>query len=270
MSVGVLNQEAKDRISEQIPDLYGLANAILPLNPNFISIKFKPTSSIPLAVICLQDTFFVLQEVRIALHEGLAHKIWYSEIVEPHDATSSVLFGRFYFDDAALRLYSAAEHLSEAIVNMLEIKKEELELFSKKKTSRQSILGNYLIKNLPNHPITKSILTLVQSTAWVKTIQYRDEWVHSQPQIMEGFRKFKRTQRWVHSKTDNSYRLGLGIEDEPTLTLDELQTNVIQASFMFWVTTKEVIEFYLNILARHGIALANNSDNSGELKMKII
>src|SRR6185369_12433059 len=104
------------------------------LNPNIISIKFEPTGTIPLAAICLQDTFFVMQEIRIALDEGLAHKIWYSEVVEPHDEIFAILYGRFFFDDASLRLYSAAEHLAEAIVNMLEINKEELDLFSKKKT----------------------------------------------------------------------------------------------------------------------------------------
>jgi len=270
MSVGVLNQETKDRISNQIPDLYELAKAILPLNPDFISIKFEPTSSVPLAAICLQDTFFVVQEVRIALHEGLAHKIWYSEIVEPHDETSAVLFGRFFFDDAALRLYSAAEHLAEAIVHMLGIQKEELILFSKKKTSRQAIIGNYLTKKLPDHTVTKSIVTLVKSPEWTKTIRYRDEWVHGQPQIIEGFRKFKRTQRWLHSETDNSYKLGLGIGDEPTLTLEELQKNVIQASFVFWNTTKYITDFYISSLAKRGISLANNTDTSGELTIKLL
>ncbi len=118
MSRGLLDEVTLTSISHQLPPIEDLEKIVLRLSPDFISIKFKPDSTIPIAAVCLQDTINTLAEAHYALHEVLAHKIWYLEKVEPKNEAAAVFFSRFYTDDIALRLYSAGEHLAEAIVDM--------------------------------------------------------------------------------------------------------------------------------------------------------
>ena len=126
MSRGSLDEATLLKIHNSLPDLEGVQNIILGFSVDFVSIIFSPESSIPVATVCLQDATHTLAEARYALHEYFAHKIWYGQKAEPRSEMSTVFFSRFYIDDAALRLYSANEHLTNAIIFMLEIQQKYL------------------------------------------------------------------------------------------------------------------------------------------------
>jgi hypothetical protein len=151
---------------------------------------------------CLHDALRSIEEATYAFHEILAQRKWYLEKRETPNETSAIFFSKFYADDVALRLYSAGEHLANAIVLMLEISQHDLRRSRKKnRIGLQVILGHYLINEQPNNPVTKAILKLVKAKEWLKTIKYRNDWVHNQPPTVEGLGiVYNRRNRWILSK----------------------------------------------------------------------
>jgi hypothetical protein len=103
-------------------------------------------------------------------HEAIAHKVWHLEKVKPKNETAAVFFIRFYTDDIALRFYSAGQHLAAAVVDMLEISQQEFAPYEKKRVSRKVIVGNYLPKEKPIHPVTVVVLSLADSHEWAATV----------------------------------------------------------------------------------------------------
>jgi hypothetical protein len=259
MSRGLLDDVALTSISQQLPSLKDLEKSVLQLSPDFISVKFKRDSTIPTAAVCLQDTVNTLAEARYALHEVIAHKIWYLEKIEPKNESAAVFFSHFYTDDIALRLYSAGEHLAEAIVAMLEISQQELASYKKKRVSRQAIVGNYLRKEKPAHAVTIAVLSLADSNQWRDTIQYRDEWVHSQPPLIKGLGiVYNRGQRWKLSESGKSYKLGLGGGDEPKYSVDDLLKFIQPALSKFTETSYTIVQFYIGLLNNRGSGLSED------------
>ncbi len=187
MSRGLLGEDGLAEISPHLPDLTDLRDIILNLSPGFLPIKFPPESSIPIAAACLHDALRSVEDATYAFHEILAHRAWYLEKRGTPNETVAIFFSKFYADDVALRLYSAGEHLANALVFMLEVSKHDLERYQKKnRISLQVVVGHYLINEHPNNPVTKAILKLVKSKEWLKTIKYRNDWVHNQPPTVEG------------------------------------------------------------------------------------
>ncbi len=223
MSRGKLDKEAGNKIGADLPNVTEIRKQTLHLQPDFISIGFHPGSRIPIAAVCLQDVTATLQEVRHALFEALAYILWYREIADPPNEHLAIFFGRFYVDDAALRLYAAGEHLAEAIVCMLEIESRDLKKYRKTGRhddlgSKQSALGKYLLAELPNHPITKAVSELISSKEWLPTIRYRDVWVHSKPPIIDGTGiSYERRNRLQVSATTIGVSFGGG--DAPQYTV---------------------------------------------------
>lgn len=267
MSRGLLDEVTLESINQKLPSIENLQKVALQIQPDFISTKFKPDSTIPVAAVCLRDTINTLTEARYALHEVIAHKIWYLEKSGPKNEPASVFFGRFYADDIVLRLYSAGEHLAEAIIDFLEINEQELNPYRNKKVSRQAIIGNYLRNEKPTHPITQVVLSLADSSEWQKTIKYRNDWVHSQPPLVKGLGiVYKRGQRWKLSDTGNSYELGLGDGDEPEYSLDDLLKFIQPALFEFTETVNAATQFYIDLLKSRGF---NFSEDEHGLQVKL-
>ncbi|CAG0936953.1 hypothetical protein TFLX_05853 [Thermoflexales bacterium] len=244
---GKLSKSTLESISEQLPDIRGLQETVIPLTPDMISMHFNTTSTIPNASVCLYDTVSALQEARYALHEAIAHKIWYLDKDNPSNELA-VFFSRFYADDVTLRLYAAGEYLAEAIADMLEIAPSAIAKFEKKRVSRQSIVGNYLRKERPSHPITSVILQLADSKEWRSTIAYRDEWVHSQPPLIEGLGTlFRRGSRWKISTDGKGYKLGIELGDEPEYTIDDLLNFIRPALIKFAEAVTAVVAYYIEL-----------------------
>jgi len=163
MSRGLLDESTLAGVSKELPSLESLRATVSSLAPDFISTKFLSESTVPVAAVCLQDAVRTLFQARYALHEFFAHKIWYLEKKEPPDEVAAAFFCCFYADDIALRLYPAGEHLARAIIFMLEITEQQLESYRGSRISLQSAAGNFLIKEMPQHPITEAVRKLVKS-----------------------------------------------------------------------------------------------------------
>lgn len=252
MSRGKLDKLTGNRIASELPDVIEIRKATLQLQPDFISLQYPPGSRIPIASVCLQDVTSTLEEVRHALFEALAYILWYRERNDPPNDHLAVFFGRFYLDDAALRLYAAGEHLAEAIVCMLEIDKDGLRKYRKTGRpddlgSQQSALGKFLKAEMSAHPITKAISELINSTEWLPTIKYRDVWVHRKPPIVEGMGiSYERRNRLKVSDTGVWVSLGGG--DAPEYTVDQLIALVRPAALQFTQTATQVIEYYIRMV----------------------
>jgi hypothetical protein len=256
MSRGKLDKATGNKIGSELPDVTELRTGTLGLQPDFISMGFPPESRIPIAAVCLQDVTSVLQEVRHALFEALAYILWYRKRNEPPNDHLAAFFGRFYLDDAALRLYAAGEHLAEAIVCMLELDKERLRKYRKTgrpddQGSQQSAVGKFLKSEMPGHPITTAISVLIDSKEWLPTIKYRDVWVHRKPPIIAGMGiSYERRNRLKVSNTGVWVSFGGG--DAPEYTVDQLIALVRPAAIEFTKAVTVVVEYYIRLLQREG------------------
>ena len=150
-----IDKETYQNANTDLPTIDALRRQIGFLTPDFISVKFKTDSDFPLAAVCFQDASRTLSESRYALLEAMAHKIWYLEKTVPKDEDNATFFARFYFDDAALRLYSAAEHLAKAVVFILDISDEKLK--QTRTGSRFTSVRKILREAYPNHMITMNL-----------------------------------------------------------------------------------------------------------------
>jgi hypothetical protein len=252
MSRGKLDKSTGDKIGSELPDVTEIRKATLQLQPDFISMEFPPGSRIPIAAVCLQDVTATLQEVRHALFEALAYILWYRERNEPPNHHLAIFYGRFYVDDAALRLYAAGEHLADAIVCMLEIDKESLRKYRKTgrpddQGSQQSTVGKFLQAEMPTHQITKAISVLIASKEWLPTIHYRDIWVHKKPPIIEGTGiSYERRNRLKVS--EKSVWVTFGGGDTPEYTVDQLIGLVRPAAIHLTEAVTTVVEYYIRLL----------------------
>lgn len=256
MSRGKLDKETSARVERELPNVLDVRTATLTLQPDFISMGFPPGSTVPISTVCLQDVTSALEEARYALLEALAHIVWYREKSEPPNETLAVFFGKFYADDAALRIYAAGEHLANAIINMLEIKKEvsdfkRLKLAkSKNVVSKQALVGNYLVVNHPTHEITKAVVRLKESDEWKKTRKYRDDWVHGKPPIINGMGiEYERRNRLIVSADSIGVTLSGG--DEPHYSVDDLVGFMKPAVFLLTETVTEIVDYYVDFLNKN-------------------
>lgn len=182
--------------------------------------------------------------------------VWHREKCEPPDERGAVFFGKFYADDAALRIYAAGEHLANAIVNMLEINKQVREFkktkLAKRKNvlSQQAIVGNYLIEHEPDHEVTKAILKLKDSDDWKKTRKYRDDWVHGKPPIIEGMGiDYERRNRLI--VTANTIGISGGGGDAFQYSVNDLLGFMKPALFLLTETVTEIVEYYNEFLKQN-------------------
>lgn len=241
----VIDKETYTQANQKLPDIDQLEKQILQLSPDFISINIEPDSDLPVAAACFRDIGTTLAEARYALLESLAHKIWYREKTAPPNELNAVFFGRFYADDAALRLYSVAEHLTKAVVYILNI--DDNKIKANRSGSRFGTIRKILLKEKPKHPITRAIDALYKSKEWKSTVKYRDSWVHQQPPIIKGLGVvFKRERRWKRSETGKSYTLGVGSGgDKAQYSIDDLLCFICPALSRFIDTLTTVLGFYI-------------------------
>jgi hypothetical protein len=260
-----IEREIYQSVSNELPNIEALKRQIGLLSPEFISVKFKSDSNFPIAAVCFQDASRTLSESRYALVEALAHKVWYLEKVNPKDEYNAIFFTRFYSDDVALRLYSAAEHLAKAVVFMLDIQDEKLQ--QTRTGSRFTSVRKILLETYSDHIITKNIDELYRSREWKTTIKYRDTWVHNQPPIIDGTGMvFERKRRW--SVSGKVSKMGLGAGDEPKYAIDDLLSFVKPALFQYTEKLACIVEFYVSELEKKGITITENGMQVSILKSK--
>jgi len=260
MSRHEISKVRLDEIIKKVPDLKPLWNKIKVLNPDIISMKFGHLSRVPHASVCLNDSLSALGEATYALRESFAHEVWYKEEAEYTNETTANYFIRYYADDVALRLYSASEHLANAIIDFLPIGKKSFLRHQKKLSSIQSTVGKYLMRQRPKLPISISISELVKNSAWTETITYRNNWVHSQPPLVSGLGvQWLRKTRWSEVIKDGivtGHRIDLGgLGDKPSYSPQQLRSIVAQALVAFLNTFECVSDFYIAVLVKNGIII---------------
>jgi hypothetical protein len=254
-----IDHETYAAANQILPDIDRLVKRVMSLMPDFISLHFGPSSDFPVAAACLQDANRTLCEARYALLESFAHKIWYLEKVSPPDEFQAAFFGRFYADDAVLRLYSSAEHLAKALVFIFGVTDDDLKENRKGEGTRFVAVKKILSREQPTHPIALAITELYNSSEWKTAMHYRDTWVHQQPPIVEGLGTvYRRERRWLHSTSDNSYKLGLGNGDEPQYSMDDLHKFILPALFQFADKFGVAAEFYMKELEQKGITIGEH------------
>jgi hypothetical protein len=266
MSRGQISDKKLSEVSERVPNLRDLWNVVRILSPDSISIKFGPRSRVPIAAVCLNDTLSATGEATYALREAYTHEIWYREESESPNELTANYFVKFYSDDVALRMYAASEHLATAIIEMLQVSQRTLRRYRKKGTSISLTVGKYLVRQRPKHPITVTIVELVRSTDWQKSIAYRDKWVHEQPPLVSGFGiQWHHKPRWEELKTGDKvtgHRMyGGGQGDKPEYTIEEIRSFIAKGLFQFVGTLRKVIDFYVQLLSTKGITLTEKGLN---------
>lgn len=263
MSRGELAHEVLERINGGLPDLGPRIDEVISHSPDIISMQFAPESDVPIAWVCLLDAVRTLFGVRYALSECAAHGVFYREVTQPPNEMAAVHFERYYVDDAALRLYSAAEHLANALIFMLQIGDQDLEPYREGRTSQQAIVGRFLAEKKPDLPVSRLVRDLADSSEWQTAIAYRNEWVHGQPPTVEGLGiVYHRRRRW-RTGTDGSLYLGIGGGDTPRYTTAELMGTVRGALDGILRVLDECIRCYNVLLSERGIRNVSSVDDEG-------
>jgi hypothetical protein len=251
MSRGKLDKETAIKVEESLPSIHDVRIATLNFRPEIISIGFPPKSTIPIAAVCLQDATSSLEEVRYALFESLAHITWYREKSQPSNESLAIFFGKFYVDDTALRMFAVREHLAEAITSILGFTKQDLMDFRKNiRSDKLTNIGRSLKSKSPNHPLANIVCQLTESDDWIKTMNYRNRWVHNKPPIIKGLGiDYERKNRLVI--TSNSIGVTFGNGDEPEFSIDELLTFVKSAFSLLTKTTISIVDYYTDYLSKN-------------------
>lgn len=252
---GFLEESALKTIAAKLPDLKELSN-VMALDPATISIGYPPGSEMPGAGACLVDAKHTLSTFCYSLHEAFAEITWYRQTSRENEA---LYFGLYFADNGALRLYAAAEQLAAAIVAMLGISQSELTSAADGTVSLQSRVAKVLMRSRQESPLTAPIMALGRSREWIDAMQYRNDWVHSQPPRVAGLpMSFKRGNRWLLSPEDGTATLPLGAGDPAEITLDWLLDTLLRACFGFVTAFVCVLDYYLQDLAAHGISISDD------------
>lgn len=248
---GELSEAALSRIAGSLPKPSCLKR-IGRVLPEDLALHSDPDAGLDVALLCLRDATDYFQEARLALHECKACVEWYRVERDPPRQIEAIFTGRFYADDIALRLYSAAEHLANFLQCFLGISGEDLKPYLEGRTSKASIVGHYLMDKMPDHELSKAAKRFIERDECQFSLDYRNKWVHDQRPPVEGLGMvWKREKRW--RKTEAGRILSFGMGDEPPLKLEFLvsQVEAALAAFaqlldevfeVFWETVKELVE----------------------------
>ncbi|MEK7676500.1 MAG: hypothetical protein AAB676_11780 [Verrucomicrobiota bacterium] len=248
-----LHSQTLEWIKNQVPCLDDLYDQVLSLAPDFISSRFPPASPVPVAVPCFHDTLHTLAQARYALLEAHSHGISYRNKGGWKDEMTAVWMERFYVDDVAFRLYSAGEHLANAIICMMEISHSDLLPFKSKNISTQAAVGQYLLKKKPLLPVAQAIASLARSSAWAEAIEYRNELVHEQPPSVHGLGiVYKRSKRWQRSPDGNTFELSIGAGDKPDFDTQQVIKLMTTALELLIGALKACLAYYEDRLRQAG------------------
>src|SRR5262245_4716530 len=118
MSRGLLDDATLNSINAGLPDVLTRLSRVLNLSPRLISMRCPKDSDVATAGVCRTDAAQALAGARHALFEFHAHRTFYRQVSDPAEPMTAGWYERYYADDVALRLYSAAEHIANALVFM--------------------------------------------------------------------------------------------------------------------------------------------------------
>lgn len=135
----------------------------------------------------MKDAIDQARIIRYSLMEAFAHVQWFREdspkATAPYEA---VFWGRYYLDNAVLRMYPLWEDLAAFVVQLLKIQPEDLQSYRERRSSEASTVGMYLKNECPGDPVTRVIEQAIQDDDIKKMLKYRNTWVHEQPPRFKG------------------------------------------------------------------------------------
>lgn len=255
MSRGLLTDEQLHSINAQLESVDDLRTTALSLAPDFLAMNFGPEVQVPISAVCFHDCTETLAQIRYALFEHFAHGLYYREVSAPPDPLVAIFFEKYYLDDAAFRLYAAAEDLANAIIFMLDVKDNQLAPYRKSnRVSQQGIVAAYLVKEHANQPLTEVLVDFGRSEEWIFTMNYRNRWVHEQPPTVAGLGiQYRRRQPWQSSKDGKQRFLAIGSGDEAELDVTALRRPILVAYQHLVGIVRTALQEYFQILEKNGI-----------------
>jgi hypothetical protein len=183
--------------------------------------------------------------------------IRYCKVGAEHRARSAemdaVFFEVYYLDDVVLRLYSAAEHLANALIMMLGITDADLAPYQRTASQWEKV-RKYLNSARHGQALTNACNKLRRSGAWRFAMSYRGRWVHNQPPPVAGLGiSYRRKRRWKQSTDGKTYSLSFGEGDPPEHRTADMGEHCLQAFADFLKVLEVVTEEYYQLLADCGI-----------------
>lgn len=253
-----LSEASRNEINLKVPHTGSSLNWLATVPQDWIDHLGGPKSKLPIARACLEDALSFACQAEYALEQAYAHKIWFQkECPNAPQNSDAHHYGRFYADDAALRLFSAAEHLANFIIELLSISKDDLKRKGDDTGALAGVVAKYLFKKMPDNPITK-IIGCLDSAEWKLLRSYRHDWVHNKPQILDSpGLDYRRRNRWF--TFGQSQIVSLGGRQPPDLTLDDLLENVSKASRDFSEVLGKLTDMFFQELETLGIRRDVNS-----------
>lgn len=194
------------------------------MHPEIFASRFEPHDHAPVAIVCFHDCTETLAAIRVALFEYFAHGEYYRTVRRRPVEMVAIFFERFFLDDAAVRMYSAGEHLANAIAFMNNISDADLKPFrGGGRSSQQAVVAAYFRKHHSRSKLTQIMRALAKSADWEFTIKYRNRWVHEQPPSIAGLgRTYRRRLRWIVSADGKKRHLDVTLGDQPEYDIGTL------------------------------------------------
>lgn len=247
-----LSETSINEVNSKVPNSGNVLNWLATVPQDWIDHLGGTKSSLPMARVCLEDALSVACQAEYALEQAYAHIIWFQKECPgaPNDSYAHH-YGRFYVDDAILRLFSAAEHVANFVVTLLNISNSNLKRKEDDTGALAVIVGKYLAKRMPNHPITH-IINCLYSDEWKLILKYRNDWVHNKPQILDSpGLDYKRKNRW--NTIAGAKMISLSGRQAPDQTLDILLEKTSRASSDFSEALSKLTEIFFQELESLGI-----------------
>lgn len=151
--------------------------------PTAVAAQFPYDSRMSEGLVCLQDAKTSIGQALYGLHEYCARL---RDLAPPDEAEAFRLAWeqRFYVEDTAMRLYSAAEHTAEAIACLAAFDRAHVN--SQKGVSQWVKVRRAVARASSWRPLHESMCTLQRSQHWKRSIEYRHAVVHQQPPLLGG------------------------------------------------------------------------------------
>lgn len=247
-----LSEPSKNEIKLKVPNSGNTLAWLAPIPQDWLDHLGGPKSKLPIARVCIQDAVNVACQAEYALEQAYAYLIWFQkECPDAPKESEAHHYSRFYADDGVLRLFSAAEHLSNFIVALLNISDDDLKPYRKSNGALAASVGKYLRKQEPNNPIT-DMVNCLHSDEWELLRKYRNDWVHNKPPILDSpGMDYRRRNRWV--TIGEAKMVALGGRQPPDQTLDNLLEKMSKASKDFSEALSKLTDIFFIELESIGI-----------------
>ncbi|MEA2416176.1 MAG: hypothetical protein QOI58_2833 [Thermoanaerobaculia bacterium] len=218
-------------------------------------MNFTPGVQAPIAAVCFHDCTDFLAQIRYALFEHFAHGAYYRDFVQPANPVAATFFERYYLDDAAFRLYAAAEDLANALIFMLDLKDAQIAPYRKNnRVSVQATVAAFLKKERADWPLTQTVLRMGSSREWTFAMSYRNRWVHEQAPTVAGLgMKYRRKHPWIMSADGEKRFLAVGSGDKAEYEIADLRTPILAAFSQLHDAVRAALNEYFRILKDNGI-----------------